>query len=431
MFKEQKKEFMELVELSQKLELLDVLNLPELKSNEYVSNDRKLIDFNEEIRTAWLEKVGRLHASYDKSPYEGEIPKDAFGRSIGYTYEALLDDKLLKNNYSYDITDYNSSTFLYPNGMASIKGTIDAISVLLDEEIDIQFDLEYFESNIYLNTLSKTERLRRGPNKSNIFIFEPINYDFYGSLVKSDDLINAINNSSAKLKFVIVDSTMHNKTEILEQLSKKIKDYKDTVFVDVRSGLKFDEDGLELSNLGIAEWFVHKSQESFFNKLEKILKNYRNITGANLSYISYVSLLYTHSIYDSINYSHGVFNTVKEFMDITGNLNFKNSKIKSSKGDFMGIKIYSPFLFFTMNISEEKECMDFIHRIQAYLSKEGYFLPLRNSWGFRFPSIEPITHYKTREIAIKLYLGKYRGSLFDELIDLFKKISSQGDTGIF
>ena len=83
-------------------------------------------------------------------------------------------------------------------------------------------------------------------------------YDFSANVLKEELLINEINATSSNLIFVLMDSTMHNKTKIFEHLQDKISSKKDVIYVDIRSGLKLDQFGLELLNFGIVEWFVHK-----------------------------------------------------------------------------------------------------------------------------------------------------------------------------
>lgn len=435
---EQKKEFICLKEIRDKLMLKD-LSLKISPNNCEYKNEMILQKITQKTRTEWLETVGKTTAKFDRSPWEGEIPKDVFGNDIQFTYERLIDDIILEKKYAYEIDNYFSQMAFYKNGMAAIKGTIDCINSFLKVPIKLKNHTKYFETEIYLKTLQnfgiEVYPLGSSYKDCNVFFFEPMKYDFSANVLKEELLINEINATSSNLIFVLMDSTMHNKTKIFEHLQDKISSKKDVIYVDIRSGLKLDQFGLELLNFGIVEWFVHKKNVRLKNILFSYISKYRGFTGTNLSYNEIVTLSYPRSIDDSSIYCSKVNNNVLDFVSYLGSPKFKNSyitDIRHSQGLFLNEKINQPFLYFKINEEDRSESYDkFLHYLQNEFSKKNLFFPFRNSWGFRYPSIEYIQNQETNEIMFKLYLGVYKGVVWHDLAKIFIKLTSDNTANYF
>lgn len=79
---------------------------------------------------------------------------------------------------------------------------------------------------------------------------------------------------------------MHNITGIFNNILDKIINPQNVIFVDVRSGLKLDQSGLEITNLGIGVWFVGKQAPRFEDFLFDFIQKYKGISGANLALVN-------------------------------------------------------------------------------------------------------------------------------------------------
>jgi Cystathionine beta-lyases/cystathionine gamma-synthases len=232
------------------------LPLMDLNSKDLILNEGKLMELNKEVRKKWRTKVGKLIASEYKSTLWGTNVKDLQGFEYHFSYETLLNDE---NDFAdllgYEIQGMKSKTFLFSSGMAAISHMLYCFSSFLKNNLVIQSSIGYFETKYFLKVLASmgnTVKLDfRTDINANLFYFEPIKYDATLSLTDIDVVLRRINESDAKIKFVIMDSTMHNRTKIFDHLIDKIQNIKNVILCDIRSGLKLDQEGLELSNLGV------------------------------------------------------------------------------------------------------------------------------------------------------------------------------------
>ena len=171
------------------------------------------------------------------------------------------------------------------------------------------------------------------------------------------------------------------------------------------------------------------------NILFSYISKYRGFTGTNLSYNEIVTLSYPRSIDDSSIYCSKVNNNVLDFVSYLGSPKFKNSyitDIRHSQGLFLNEKINQPFLYFKINEEDRSESYDkFLHYLQNEFSKKNLFFPFRNSWGFRYPSIEYIQNQETNEIMFKLYLGVYKDVVWHDLAKIFIKLTSDNTANYF
>lgn len=414
--------------LISRFKLQEQLELPHLTDN-YIDNENLIQKTIQSIRSNWLKKVAEHAVNFDRSPWEGQIPSDLWGNQFKFSYETLLSNDDLPDYFGYDIKGYQHRTYLFPNGMAAIKGTLDIIDSATTTPLKIYASVGYFETVNYLNMLvnrgAEVKKLSQSDMDANVFIFEPMLYNFTSNLTDEELLITKINESSAPLKFLIMDSTMHNVTKIFSRISTKLKDIENIILIDVRSGLKLDQSGLELTNLGIAVWFINQNSGQFSDFLFDFIQKYKGLSGTNLPFIDLLALAYNHKNLDGQDYLQPIKNNVSLFIN---NYSHNNSKyiqeIRYGKGSFFEEKLMSPFIFFKLNSQKKDDYICFIENIKSHFNREGLFLPFRNSWGFRYPSIEFIEDYYTKELIIKVYLGEFQGIIFEEILEIFNNLSS-------
>jgi hypothetical protein len=402
----------------------------ELSKNLF-ANERKLQNKTQELRHLWLEEVGNVTSRFNRSSWEGEKPIDLFEKKVSFTYETLTNDTDVAAHYEYKIEGFRNGTFLYPNGMQAIKGTLEAVQALSVEEFVIEYSAAYFETQLLFRIMESNgvniSKIHNGPNHANVFYFEPMMYDFDANLVDMDGFIQSVMESTAEMVFIIVDSTMHGQTHLVERLNNRLNN-KVVIFIDVRSGLKLDQEGLELSNLGVAEWFVRNNYNHFYKESMSFIRKYKGLCGANISYAAITALSCGHDTDESKKYSENVKRTAIDFIEKIRAQFSGKGEIKSvylPQGTLMGEKLVCPFIYLKLRCNTTEQHVNFIHEIQSTLRHDNLFLPFRNSWGFRFPSIECIEHFESKENIIKLYTGTYEGLVWHRLIEIILSIDSR------
>lgn len=404
------------------------LPLMDLNSKDLILNEGKLMELNKEVRKKWRTKVGKLIASEYKSTLWGTNVKDLQGFEYHFSYETLLNDE---NDFAdllgYEIQGMKSKTFLFSSGMAAISHMLYCFSSFLKNNLVIQSSIGYFETKYFLKVLASmgnTVKLDfRTDINANLFYFEPIKYDATLSLTDIDVVLRRINESDAKIKFVIMDSTMHNRTKIFDHLIDKIQNIKNVILCDIRSGLKLDQEGLELSNLGVSTIFVSKSNVQLFEAIRRYIEQYKSLTGANLSFYSLVLNHYFSHNCNSVMYTKKIDQQVMWAESLLRQNSSSNIKrVVYRKASYCGEILIAPFLFLELNTKRESDYLSTIKLFQKKMSSIGLPIDYRNSWGFRFPSIEYFNDIFSHQKYIKYYPGAFKGLTASNAIRIFNEL---------
>lgn len=432
----QKKEIIELTEIYRNMGV-DMAQIPNLNEEDIVLNEAKLQKYTNYIRGAWIKKTVDITADFNRAPWRGQLPIDIYNENLEFTYENLIDDQKVARRFAYknDFNDRITKTFLYNNGMAAIRGTLDIIDTFIKERICIKKSVGYFETRIYLESLVNrgilsSEFDEGSRNNYNVFIFEPIKYLLNLEVTNLQKLIHDINISSSKIIFVIMDSTMHNYNKLLLNIEKNLLRKKNVIFIDIRSGIKMDQLGLEIANFGVATWYVHVENIKYAEFLFSFIGQYKGLVGDNISYNRLVSLELFSAI-EAEQYALRIRNQVLDFLkeiEIKSNRYIKSIDYPSLK--YEQGELCMPFLFIKFNLECKHEYEQLLDNIVYVCELYGVFLPYRNSFGFRYPSIEYICDYKTEELVIKLCLGVYKGALYYLLLQIINDLGKDNPSEI-
>lgn len=423
-------------QLKEKEELLQIkknlgINIRDISlNNKLEANELKLQNYSGEIRREWLQKVCLISSKYCVSPWRGMQPRDMDGNDVKYTYGTLIDDSMVaKKLMGYSVKNYEACTYLYNNGMAAIRGTLEIINSFIKAPLDIQCKVGYFETRIYLETLTNRGiSINKHSDNANVFLFEPIQYYFNFPITDVDSVIDSINKSKAKEKFVLVDSTMDCSTSILNYIQDRLINKYNVVFIDIRSGIKQDQLGLELTSLGVATWHVSSRNKLFSEILFNYIQKYKDISGENISYEKLL-LMSKFSFNDSVKYKTELQQMVKSFLDIIYIENSKYiSSVLSPESIYGNTKSTIPFVFIKFNLKKRESYEQLLNNIVNCCQEFGCFLPYRNSFGFRYPSIEFICDYKTKELVMKFGLGVYKGVLFSTIVEIINALGCKKST---
>lgn len=172
---------------------------------------------------------------------------------------------------------------------------------------------------------------------------------------------------------------------------------------------------LEIDDLGVANWYV---KDVLFPKfIFKYISDYKNWTGTNISFEKAQRMRCFNAI-NSQEYAKLVHKMVKklyENISITCNRYITNIDFPVVKID--ALELSMPFVFIKFNINSDEYSI-LLDNIINEVEKEGVFLHYRNSFGFRFPSIEYIKDFKTKDCVMKVCAGVFEGATFNCLLGL-------------
>lgn len=415
----QRQEYENLVKLSERFGI-ETRSKFSLSFNEY-ENDNTLFYLTRYLRSEWLKKVSDHISYYDISPWEGQIPMDLNGNNIKYCYESLIDDKFYANKFANNIYGFISYCYLYKNGMSALKGTLFAIKSLIDEEIFIFSSLGYFENKFMIDFFKKENTNEEiSLNGYNVFVFEPIKYST--TLENSDIYLikRLIKNSKYQRIFIIIDMTLTPEKSLLKAIVKFLNvNNKKIIFINIRSMVKLDQEGLELCNMGFAEWIFNEKYQDFANYTNEFILRFKGIMGENVN-LRELCLISNFSCSETYSYT----SRIKELSSILKKtISESNMFSQIAHGDFeiSGKHYVSPFVISKLDTQIKNKYLDFVRDVSTKFSQKGMFMPFRNSFGFRNPSIETFTDVFTNESIVKFYPGCFSGATFSYLCDFISR----------
>lgn len=153
---------------------------------------------------------------------------------------------------------------LFSSGMGALCSVFQALGFLLGDDGALIARASYFETLTLLRLGPYAKRWRRartdeeladalGQLPVDVVLVEPVPYDWALTPVDSA-LIGSALAQCPEPPVIVVDTTLTPSGPSLEHLLNELR-VRASMLVVVRSGIKLDQAGLELTNLGIVEWW--------------------------------------------------------------------------------------------------------------------------------------------------------------------------------
>lgn len=379
-----------------------------------------------------------------RSPIFGS--KDHEGLDIDFSYERSLNPKKLEKKINSQLEvpgKWKVNTLCFNSCMAALTTILQTLKHMLkptpDKPIILGNMTSYFETNIILNYLSdslfnikdidldETENF----NDIEIFFFETVRYDQEMNSFNTGFFLRNWIKSNPKPRIIIIDTTLTGNlwpvNQFLDLLSQNT-DGPITVIV-CRSGLKLDQRGMEITNLGICSIYTTNEKKFIPNnkELKETLKLVRNSTGASVPYSTEIALssnylfsedstahhtkavLQNNLILANRLYSGGIFNKVF------------HPSLSAKKYSFN----HCPFIMIHLDDNSIEAHEKFLSIIVSRLKSEKINAQMGSSFGFcghRFESFVP--RVKDNIAYFKIAMGARIGSGTDNFIKFMEDISA-------
>jgi hypothetical protein len=248
-------------------------------ANDYAEQERLLEAAAMDLRRTWL---ARAHGSADgmlKSPREGKVAHLPSG-DVRYGYERDLDASLLEDrgdSYLLPPPGWSGDLVLYRSGQAALACILPFAVARwgTDRALTIAHAGAYFETTDLLD--SWPQRVLRkvdaaSCDSADIVIVEP---------VWCDGRFGACENTPRARHVVLIDTTMVGPGH---DLSRHIpgRDEPCDLVIAYSSGLKLDQAGLELANVGIVR-VLSRDGGDRSSKVAEELRRIRGLTGSGLT----------------------------------------------------------------------------------------------------------------------------------------------------
>jgi hypothetical protein len=235
------------------------------------SVDAALTSLAMELRRLWLRFAHEKADRSIKSPVREKRASTPLGEPIAYGYERSIQPHLLEGR--------RLATAAHPAGWVSdhilFSSAQSALVAILhwarsngfwnNEAAHLTFAGIYFETQHALNifaappmTWSRDKSASSMHKPSRTIIVEPVFYDEAANVLDTAAFQRALSAPGAP-SLVILDTTLTGPLFPIENLLKSLDGANAPIVIDFRSGLKLDQAGLELANVGIASVYRHRS----------------------------------------------------------------------------------------------------------------------------------------------------------------------------
>lgn len=385
--------------------------------------DEKLMRVEYEIRKSILQSS--ILGQY-KSPCKLMEQGSAQVVTSEFDYERALPPVCLERKLEKDMRHKKWFKFLlvYRSGMSAIESVLKTLVSLYSKQskititslvyyFELQSLLQLFFNNhwIEISQLTKIEDFCKAleSKDSNVFILESIDVSLKSKKINILKLNNAIRRrKSSKPLVIIVDTTLCDSffdiSALLEGIASQV------LVFGVKSALKLDQQGLELSNLGVVK--VYSNVNDFpVEKIKRLLQTSRTLTGTTItSAEEYMLTSDLFSEQSTIKYTNQIVQNVKTIY---------NEISKKHGSHIKSVRYQEDVPFFIIELKNQKLYDSFISELLMFAKSNGNSINVGTSFGFRHLRLEVIRH--RTGCYIRISPGVYWGNDCECLVEFLKK----------
>jgi hypothetical protein len=432
-------------------ELNTLIRSPNLET---VAGEGELDELSFRLRLIWM-KIAHSHSDVNfKSPLHETKIKFPMGRISTCDYERVISPKNLEARceaYRPTPRGWRSRHLIFRSCMAAMTSCFQNIRPWLfdhdHEPIACDFFGGYYETDLIFNLFSSPQiSFRHHATQSDFFnavetgegqiiFFEPVTYDWEMAALDFEKFFAALALRKNLPRMIIVDTTIVVDRFPLKKFLSDLPGKPPPILMQISSGLKLDQEGLEFANVGIVSLFWSKletEQKSAALTFIRKMRSNRKITGAGHS-VDEIALLDVPWFLNPERFSDhcaSIFEHNRELATVLSPI------VDASKGIFSHVShpsltdsahfrwAVSPFVVF--HFREEVDSKASHKRLIALLLKESREknLGLRSgtSFGFRghrFEIVQPnsLFHPNGRQKGVlKVAMGRRSGPSKDEII---------------
>ncbi|MDJ0626710.1 MAG: hypothetical protein QNJ44_00510 [Rhodobacter sp.] len=400
-----------------------------------LETDQDLQTMTSEIRARYLEGLSEITSRRWRTPPDGiAMPFPGGGEPYAYTYDRQHPPKALESRMT---TTEQTGVMLCSSGMAALNVVFQAFNFLMDRRRTLVAFASYFETLSLLRIGPFSDRWSRARSetelselimdgKVGIVLLEPVHYNW--QLVATDwtDIVTALSDCDHP-PIVVLDTTLSGDCAMQTSLIERLRSVTPAL-ICIRSGIKLDQQGLELANLGIVEFWCDDPQ--LLEKVGSTLKTCRSICGATLTWPDACALA-PEPIFGPESfrtYSGLVFETARDLFD----------RLKQSGELFASVSHPeppwpAPLVVMELADGGSDNYRDLATLLDHEQRRRGLHWQMSGSFGFRTHRYETILPEEllrpgeTHSGALKIAAGCYAGARHEGIIELLLELSSYPD----
>lgn len=421
---------------------------------ESVDGERLLDGLAARLREIWLTQAHRSTAHHFRSPpLTAELPRLPSGRTVAYSYERNVPATALERRCAAHAAvpqTWQSAFVAYGNGMAALAGVLQTYLNMSRRTPEAPLRLgqwgAYFETGVLIELLRGPGFAPRsfdaqgelrgavGAGELDVVLVEPVRYDWELETLDLAGLARAWSAAGpGRPRVLVVDTTLVSPAWSTGGLLNTLGTCPPDLVVEIRSGLKLDQQGLELANAGFVGLYTRHSAGAQAEDIASVLRKMRTITGTGLSLYELAALEAPFVLDPQATRRHGQAVFLNNALVATvlsrhrGGL-FQRIVHPSLGGDARKPWARAPFV--VCHLAEDS--LDSHGLLLAVVEHEarlrGLTLSRGSSFGFRGHRFETILpRLSDRRGLFKIAMGARNGPSRDRVVGLFAELAGFRD----
>lgn len=423
---------------------------------ETLAGERALDALALDLRYRWLTQAHGLSGRYLMSPPHSQTKALPGRETIGYPYDRWLKPEHLEDRlraHRDTPAGWRQDALLFASGMAALStllhhvrgagaktlhwwGGYFEIARLLHLACDTRF-----QGRRHAQQQSLCDTVRAG--HGDLFLIEPVAADFPLEVFDQDAFAAAWRArpgiaQGGRPAMIVIDTSLTGDAYPIAELCARLGPHPPVAVVQVASGLKLDQQGLELANAGLVNVYVPDAEDAAkrLARLSENLKIARTTFGAGLSQDEYAALSAPFFLDRTSLRDHGarVFANAATFARALAPC------AKPGGGGLITEVVHpalapkdarpwarAPFV----NLRYAADGADARHILRAVLEFEaqrrGFTFVSGSSFGFRGHRFEMGVAKPVRHDTLRVAPGSRAGPALDGVIGLFKDLSAFED----
>lgn len=374
-----------------------------------------------ELRRAWLARAHRPADATLKSPCEGDVSRMPDGQSVRFGYERELSAHLLEGRtpLCYPVPrGWRSLRVLCRSGQAALSCLLHLVArEATTLPLTVHHAGRYFETAALLDLWPRRvfAPADGSPSHVDVLLGEPVHCDGQFGLSVPGRLPRA-------RRALLLDTTM---VGLQADIAPWLATFEGSFAAVFRSGLKLDQAGLELANVGIVQLFVRDGATMELPAMGAALERIRALTGGGLT-LDELAALSAPWFLDRPYLEH-----------YTGRVFANNAALARAIGtdsrllddrchpSLLSPEAVAPFCAIRVRDGDAAAQRRLLHRVESEIACRGLALDNGGSFGFRgnrYELIEP--EPPAGRPFLRVAMGYRGGSDRDRIVDLFRELAA-------
>jgi len=400
-----------------------------------------------EFRRLWLKVAHKTADQHMRSPHHADAPITPSGAEVPYGYEREIRPTVLEERctrYAPAPAGWSAAHVLFSSaqgGLASVLHWAQEDGIwTVDGAPHLTLAGNYFETQDLFGlfcggelTWSKAKSLepagRTGGGPSRVMLIEPVFYDD-GVNVFDIDAFRRVwanaDNPERETALFVIDTTLTGPAFPLDEFLAAL--HPGSIVIQIHSGLKLDQAGLELASVGIASIFCADAKSPRAAEIAERLRKIRTATGVGLT-LDEISVLEAPWFLDQgyfRRYTQAVF---KNNAALATALSGKSSLFAQvlhpefARADCPWAQ--APYCVLRLRDATPENYELLERAIETECERRGLLFDRGGSFGFRSHRYETVTPAVGRgDRFLRIAMGARGGPSLNGIIELMRELSA-------